>query len=160
MALSDEKHSGCVYVDDEIQETIVNASDLREAVYQREDNPIFHCIGQLRVTYEYSKYGNYKKSAIGTGTVIWIQNRKAFVLTAAHTVYHKVMHCVVCDYYMEKYEKCQNCGQIPSQHKFVKKTDITFKRRSIKKSSFETVEKEYEDLKIECDVHEKYIQFP
>eukprot|EP01084_Bolivina_argentea_P121015 214527_1 len=157
----DEKHSVYPY-DDEIQETIVNSNDLREAVYQREDDPIFHCIGQFRVKYEYSKHGNYKKTTGGTGTIFWIRNKHAFVLTAAHNVYRKVMHCVMCDYYIDKYTECPKCHKTPSHnnYKFIKATDITFKRRSIKKSSFETVEKEYEDLIIECDDYQKYIQFP
>eukprot|EP01084_Bolivina_argentea_P121018 214534_1 len=165
MAQSDYKDTS-----DEIQETIVNSEDLREEVYEWPKDPIFHCIGQLLITYDYNQYGKYKKTAIGTGTVFHVQqianstHQKAFVLTAAHNAYHKIMHCKNCNYYMEKNSSCDGCGEVPTKdsYKYINATDISFKRRSISanQQEFGTPEERY-NCHVEYKEHrEIYTEFP
>eukprot|EP01084_Bolivina_argentea_P121016 214531_1 len=153
---------------DEIQEVIVNKTDLREPGYEFNDNDIYECIGQLRMVYNYSEHGNYKPEATGSGTVFYVQNtsdsdtRKAFILTAAHNVRHKIIHCSSCDYYMDiKHTKCRGCNATVTKNdlKLINPTEITFKRRSRKQHSFGHREQRYDDCIVEYINDEKYKQF-
>eukprot|EP01084_Bolivina_argentea_P267394 453880_1 len=152
---------------DEIQETIVNKKDLREPVHEFNNDCIYECIGQLRMVYDYSEHGNYRPELTGTGTIFFVQNtkesfkRKAFILTAAHNIRHRIVHCKKCDFYMEKRSNCRGCGEQLTKDdlKMIKATDITFKRRSIQHDSFGKMQHRYDACNVEHINDKKYEQF-
>eukprot|EP01084_Bolivina_argentea_P237112 398589_1 len=104
--------------DEQYQEAIVNNKDAREAVHRfvPKLDDIYHKIGEIVTTYDYKIPHKYRKTAVGTGTVIFAraQNNNAFddcyILTAAHNIRRNVLECTECKLYRETKDKnCENC---------------------------------------------------
>eukprot|EP01084_Bolivina_argentea_P039998 73902_1 len=150
---------------DDIQEAIVNSTDLRTAVYNsnQKDEQILKCIGYLRTTFKYAQH-SYKLQKRGTGTVISVSNDKiCYVLTCAHNIRTKVYHCPNCNKYLNLkhddknrayYENHSNCTTTPNP-KFIKANKIEFIRCSIHKQYQKKMQNKSDELVIKYGDEEK-----
>eukprot|EP01084_Bolivina_argentea_P265973 450983_1 len=145
--------------DDQNQEVLISGDDRRRRVdvFKPEKDDIYSCIGQLDVEYNYWQQHKFRKTQMGTATVISVvssnteneekeEKTKAIILTCAHNVRLTVLQCDKCDNYRLRRDKngdkteC-NCKHPTSKEITIKATKITFRDRSIQHNNYgETVE--------------------
>eukprot|EP01084_Bolivina_argentea_P012979 24325_1 len=96
MSMEDNKYDNDSESDNDYTEVVVNSSDFRKEIYEFvkvRDLPIIKCIGQIESEYDYQIENEYKRSAVGTGTVYKVSNDVAFIISCAHNIRLKIYEC-------------------------------------------------------------------
>eukprot|EP01084_Bolivina_argentea_P249432 417548_1 len=145
--------------DDYDEEVIVSAQgDCRIPVYESiiSKEPIINCIGQLIMVYKYDDITRgYSIKTSGTGTVYHIdKHNKAYIITCAHNIRHRIKECVKCGKWMEKANTiCIRCNCVQLKMSIIKANSIQFNRRNIENDYW--TEENGKKIKVEYGKMEK-----